>query len=379
MLNKKPQTTAMETELFEQPKIMRTILNSYIREDGQIDFDVPGDIERVVLVASGSSYHSAWFAAELFGRVAQMEARAMYSGEFLFRAEVPHSPGTLYVFITQSGETADTNQALARVSRGHEPTSGEPDGAGPFKANEQDARAKEYNLPTLAVTNKKDSTIWLAADYKINTIAGEEKSIAATKTFTSQMLCLALLALKYAANKGIDINNYLDELDTLPAALDSVLAIRDQIKETAAFLAKSDGIAVVADGISYAVAQEAALKIRETTYINSNPMILGEFMHGHVAVLNNKKIPLLYVETGDLSYTSIRNLNKITVDYAPNLVLIGNPNSQVRHKFNLNVPCESQLVKMFCTTVTAQLLALETALKLKRNVDAPAGLSKVVQ
>ncbi len=352
MFKKQPETTAMETELFEQPQVMRTILNTYITENGDINFDVPKGVNRIILVASGSSFHSAYFAAGLLGQIAHTEARAIYSSEFLLIPEIPHSSDTLYVFITQSGETSDTNQALLR--------------------------AKEYGLKTLAVTNKKESTIWNAADYKIGCLAGEEKSIAATKSFTSQMLCLALFALKYAAIKGVDIHEFLDQLETLPQMLDATAELRSLIKETAAFLAKSDGIAVTADGISYALAKETALKTRETSYLNTNAMILGEFMHGHMAVLSNKKIPLIYVESGELSYTAIKNLNKIDASYSPDLIIIGNSNSQVKTKFNLNIKCESPLVKAFCIIVIAQLLALEIALKLGRNVDEPQGLHKVV-
>jgi glucosamine--fructose-6-phosphate aminotransferase (isomerizing) len=346
MFKKPRETSAMELEIFEQPQILNGILNTYIRENGWIDLDVPKNIDKIVLVASGSSYHCARFAADLFGQLAHIEARAIYSSEFLLKSEIPRTADILYIFVTQSGETSDTNQALAR--------------------------AKEYKLQTLAITNKKDSTIWNAADYKINCQAGEEKSIAATKSFTAQMLCLTLLVLKYAALKGIDI----DEIDTMP--LEAVFEMRPQIKAAAEFLAKHESIVVSADGISYALAKEAALKIQETSYVNANAIILGEFMHGHLAVLNNKKVPLIYIETNDLSHKAIKNLNKITADYAPNLIVIGNPNSQVKTKFTLNVPCESPIAKVFCIAVIAQLLALEIALKLDRNVDKPKGLDKVV-
>ena len=342
----------MEKEAYEQPHTMRTILNTYIRENGWIDFEVPKGINQIVIVASGSSYHSAWFGADLLGSVAHLQARAIYSSEFLLQPEIAHSDDVLYVFITQSGETTDTNQAMARV--------------------------KEYGLKTLAVTNKKDSSIWKSADYKINLLAGEEKSVAATKTFTAQLLCMALLAFKYAAINDVDINPYLDQIETLPEKLNATLALRPEIKEAALFLAKSESIAVSAEGTSYAIAKETALKVRETSYINANAAILGEFMHGHVAVLNNKKIPLICVETGDLKHQAIKNLNKIFADYETNLVLIGNANPQVKTKFNLNISCESQIVKAFCVTVIAQLLALEIATKLGRNVDMPNGLVKVV-
>ncbi|MDR1167513.1 MAG: SIS domain-containing protein [Heliobacteriaceae bacterium] len=342
--------SAMEQEIFEQPEILNLILQTNIDDNGSVNLTVPENIEKVVLVASGSSYHCARFAADLFGQIAHIEARAIYSSEFLLKSEVPHSPDILYVFVTQSGETSDTNKALNR--------------------------AKEYGVQTLAVTNKKESTIWNAADYKIDCRAGEEKSIAATKSLTSQLLCLTLLVMKYAAVKGFDVSDITAGLRSLPDELEKVYELRTQIGKIAKFLSKFKSIVVTADGIFYALAKEAALKIQETSYINSNAIILGEFMHGHAAVLNSGNIPLIYV--GDLNYTAIKNLNKIAADYNPCLVVLGGPNEKVKAKFEININCENDIVKAFCIVVTEQLLALEIANKLRRNVDKPKGLDKVV-
>ncbi len=347
----KTEKSAMESEIYEQPEILNSLLHAHIDKNGAINLDVPEDIKKIVLVASGSSYHCARWAADLFGKIARIEARAMYSSEFLLKSEIPHSSDILYIFVTQSGETSDTNQALNR--------------------------AKEYSLRSLAVTNKKESTIWNAADYKIDCQAGEEKSIAATKSLTAQMLALALVVLKYAQIKGTDTSHIVKALETLPEALNNVCL--EEVKKAAKFLSKFKSIVVAADGISYALAKEVALKIKETSYINANAIILGEFMHGHVAVLNNKKIPLIYVEQSDLSYTAIKNLNKIGKDYNPPLVVIGNTNNQVKTDFVLNINCESEIVKAFCVVVTEQLLALEIAKCLRRNVDKPKGLAKVVK
>ena len=143
-------------------------------------------------------------------------------------------------------------------------------------------------------------------------------------------------------------------------------------------LSKYKNIIVCADGISYALAKEAALKIKETSYINVTSSILGEFMHGHVAVLNNKAV-LIYILADDLTYTATKNLNKIKDDYNPPICIIGNKNVKIKSTFNVNIDCESAMVKYFCDVVIIQLLALEIALKLHRNVDKPHGLNKVVK
>lgn len=352
MLFKENQKSSMEQEIFEQASVLENLLKTHVNDNNYILFDIPTDIAKIVMVASGSSYHCARFAADLFGNIAGMEARAIYSSEFLLKSAVPHDSDILYVFITQSGETSDTNSALKK--------------------------AKEFGMRTLCITNKKGSTIWEASDYKIDCCAGEEKSIAATKSLTTQMLCCTLLVLKYAAHKGIDILPYLEELKSLAKNVEKTYSLHADIKNVAKFLSKFKNVVVTADGISYAIAKEASLKIKETSYINVYSNILGEFMHGHVAILNNKPA-LIHISVNELSYTAIKNLDKIEEDYAPPLCIIGCSNDKISPKFNINIDCESEIVKSFCIVVIAQLLALEIAKSLRRNVDKPHGLNKVVK
>ena len=347
----KKEKTFMEREIFAQPKILSDILEGYV-EGENIKLDIPTDIEKVVLVASGSSFNCARYCADLFDKIANIEASAVYSSEFLLKTIIPHSDKMLYIFITQSGETSDTNKALMK--------------------------AKEYNLKTLCITNAENSSIWKLSDYKINCRAGQEKSIAATKSLTAQMLCTTLLVLKYAQIKGIDVSYYLKDLKTLPLAINSTLALRNNIHKHAKILQAYKNIIVSADGMAYALARESALKIKETTYRNVNSYILGEFMHGHVAIMNEKSA-MIYIATSDLSYTSTKNLNKIKKDYKPFIFLIGNSNDKINVNVNINVNIESWLVKSFAIVVISQLFALEMALKMGHNVDKPKGLEKVVQ
>lgn len=352
MFFKSKEKSSMEQEIFEQAEVLGNLLRTHVNDNNYILFDIPADIQKIVIVASGSSYHCARYAADLFGNIAGIEARAIYSSEFLLKSAVPHENDILYVFITQSGETSDTNSALKK--------------------------AKELGMRTLCITNKKGSSIWEASDFKIDCCAGEEKSIAATKSLTTQMLCCTLLVLKYAAHRGMDISNYIKELKTLPEFIEKTYLLHDGIKEMAKSLAKFKNIVVTADGISYAIAKEASLKIKETSYINVYSNILGEFMHGHVAILNNKPA-MIHISINELSYTAIKNLNKIEDDYNPPLCIIGCSNEKINTDFNINIDCESDIVKSFCIVVVVQLLALEIAQCLGRNVDKPHGLDKVVK
>ena len=348
----KKVSSSMESEIFEQPKILDCILKNYVAPDGYIILNTPSKVDKIVLVASGSSYHCARLAAEIFGEVAEIEARAIYSSEFLIKKIVPHDKNVLYIFITQSGETTDTLSALNK--------------------------AKQLEMKTMCITNKENSTAWLTADYRINCHAGEEKSIASTKALTAQMLCLYLLALKFAKTKGLDVSERFNQLKKLPTIIEETLALTDKIRPFARFLSKYKNLIIAADGVSYALAKEACLKIKETSYINVMSHILGEFMHGHLAVLNNKNTVLVYVSSEELSYSTIKNLEKIKRDYNPPICIIGTSSERINSTFNVDLEVEDTILKMFSNVVISQILALYIAEKLNRNVDKPKGLKKIV-
>jgi glucosamine--fructose-6-phosphate aminotransferase (isomerizing) len=351
----KKEKSYMEKEIIEQTKIIPYILMKYIDpETGEIKIDLPQNIRKIVLVASGSSYHCARFAVDLVERISKIESRAIYSSEFLLKNVIPHDEDTLYIFITQSGETSDTLKSLERVK-------------------------KETNLPTLCITNNEESTIWNRCDYKVACHAGIEHGIAATKSFTSQMLCLILISLKLIENVEPEslTKTYKDSLFHLPAILEKAIAKRELIRKFARYLSRENVIIMTADGISYSLAKEGALKVKETSYKNISAAILGEFMHGHVAVLNNKAT-LIFISVDKPSERSLNNLNKIKEDYNPKFAVIGVSSDKIRPDFHINVECENEIQQLFANVVILQLIALETALKLKRNVDNPKGLHKVV-
>lgn len=351
----KKTKTNMELEIAEQARIIPYILMKYINpESGEIKLNLPQNIKKIVIVASGSSYHCARFAVDLVEKISKIETRAIYSSEFLLKNLIPHDENTLYIFITQSGETSDTLKSVERVKT-------------------------ETNLPTLCITNCVDSTIWRVCDYQAACYAGEETGIAATKSFTSQMLCLILISLKLIENTGEETvtRDYKQSLFHLSAIIEKALAKRREIKKFASHLACENTVIITADGISYSLAKEAALKIKETSYKNISAAILGEFMHGHVAVLNNKST-LIYISVDKISERSINNLKNIKSDYSPYIAIIGPADERFIPNCHINIDCENEIQQLFANVVILQLLALETALKLKRNVDSPKGLHKVV-
>lgn len=347
--------TNMELEILEQIKIVPDILSKYINsKTNEINLNLPSNIKKIVIVASGSSYHCARFAVDLVEKISKIETRAIYSSEFLLKNLIPKDENSLYIFITQSGETSDTLKSLERIK-------------------------KETNLPTLCITNVENSTIWNACDYKIACYAGVENGIAATKSFTSQMLCLILISLKLIENldSEISIKTLKNSLNNLPQIIEKSLNKRKEIKKLAKYLAKENVIVLTADGISYSLAKEGALKIKETSYKNISAAILGEFMHGHVAILNNKAT-LIFISVDKISERSINNLNKIKKNYNPTIIIIGNSDPRIKSNYHINVECDNEIQQLFANVIILQQLALEIATKLKRNVDNPKGLHKVV-
>ena len=348
--------TAMETEIYEQPDVLKGILEKESIEK----ISIPEDVTKIVLVASGSSYHCARFSGDLLGEIAGIEARAIYSSEFLLKKIIPHDKGTLYVFITQSGETTDTINALRRVNEGFE-----------------DENKKKYYLNTLCITNNEDSTIWRESKYHVNCYAGVERSIAATKSFTAQMLCVLTVALKIAKNKGYEIDNYIKSLKNLPDVIRETFHLREKVHQLAGLLAKQRVVVILSEGISYAIAKEGALKIKETSYMNINAALIGEFMHGHLAVLN-RHASVIYLSVDGISENARDNLDKIKKEYNPSIYIIGKHNNKYISNFNINIDCENEILQMFSNAVICQMLALEIATKLHRNIDKPKGLHKVV-
>ena len=311
--------TNMELEILEQTKIIPIILNNYIDIcNEEININLPENINKIVIVASGSSYHCARFAVDLVEKISKIETRAIYSSEFLLKNLIPHDDNTLYIFITQSGETSDTLKSVERVK-------------------------KETNLPTLCITNVENSRIWNACGYQVACHAGVENGIAATKSFTSQMLCLILISLKLITENEDVVKNLKKSLFNLPQIIEKALSKRDEIKKLAKHLAKENIIVITADGISYSLAKEGALKIKETSYKNISAAILGEFMHGHVAVLNNKST-LIFISVDKISERSIENLNKIKSDYKPKIVIIGNGDERINPDFHINIGCDNYLL-----------------------------------
>lgn len=347
----KSNQTNMEKEIYEQPETVNKLLKKYLDKNGIVNIDLPENIKKVALIASGSSYHSATIAASYLRDNVHCYAQSYYASEFSLLDNVDVDNQTLYVFISQSGETADTNRSLDLV------------------------RVKTDK--TLAITNTKNSTLYNNAKYKILLYAGVEKSIASTKAMCAQLFCLFLIAVKIMQQREIPVNSLLDELYSIPTIIKKTYEHREKIKEFSKKLSQYDNAAVLASGMFYPLSKEGALKIKETSYINTTAYPTGEFLHGHIAILNKKCAVISLVNNFNVDFT-VRVLEKIRSEYtADSLVISAFPLKQKENTICVNTYKDVEF--LFATLIVFQFLAFETALLLGRNIDAPSGLTKVVK
>ncbi len=345
----------MESEINEQPSIIENLSKKYITPEKYILINLPLNINKVVLIASGSSYHCAYLAAEFLKEEAKCDAECIYSSEFSQNSMHNFDKETLYILISQSGETSDTLEALKYITK--------------------------HTDKTLCVTNNEDSTLWQLSNYKVLTEAGKEHSIASTKAMSAQLFCLYLIALKIIYAKNKDIQSEINYINNLPTFLQNILDDTSTIKKAAKKLAKYNSLSILGSRAFYALAKEGALKIKETSYINTTAYPQGEFMHGHVAILNQKSALISLVDN-DTENLCIRNLAKIKEDYKPFVLAIANKGTSEKLESvsnqSLRLESETKVFSIFGTLLILQLLALEIAKELKRNIDRPTGLKKVV-
>ena len=355
----------MFAEICAQTGVFGHLVRKYIN-GAKILMDFPLNFSEIKFVASGSSYNCARLGQKFFENVAKIKASFEYSSEFNSNPEKPIDSDVLYFFISQSGKTHDTKCALDLV--------------------------KSKGGHTFALVNNNDSYIYNTCEFKMDIEAGLEKSIAATKSFTGGVLCLWLIALYIAQNKGFDVSQHLFLLKNIETDIDFVIENIKNIDEAANLLSGLKAFPVVGYGYNYVIAKEGALKIKETSYIDVNAYPTGEFLHGHTAILNENSV-ILEVFTSSMGGFEVKTLDKIKKDYSPKIVAITDIEPDCEKLSNcgeglkpykdafLTVQFkrfDDEILRILALIVVLQLLALNIAQKLGRNVDKPIGLNKVV-
>ncbi len=342
----------MQKEIFEQPAVVKRLFERCINSDDTVMLNIPLNINNVVISASGSSYNCAAIAAPLFRELLCIPCEYEYSSEFILQKNYFVTPQTLFIFISQSGETSDTLQAIKKI--------------------------KELGGKTLCITNSENSTLWNLSDYRILSDAGEEKSIASTKALCAQLFCLLLIILKIKFSTAGSIESEILALKRLPLYLERIIGDFDRFKIAAEMISKYRDIVILGNKTYYPVAKEGALKIKETSYLNVMAYPFGEFMHGHVAVLNEKAIVIAIIDEEN-AMSAKRNLEKIRRDYNPKIICISSVKDIDSGDFNIYIKTSKKIKAIFGSLIVLQLIACEIAKILKKNPDRPKGLTKVVR
>ena len=358
----------MHKEIFETPKIFTdTFLGRIKREPPGIVFeelDLDADeIRRLLIIACGTSYHAGLIGRHYFEEIAGLPAQVEYASEFRYRQSVL-LPGDLAIFISQSGETADTLSALKEV------------------------RAR--GIRTLAICNVMDSSIARAADQVIYTRAGLEIGVASTKAFIAQVEVLLLLALYLATQPSRNqlslltpekLSHFIEQIYRLPAILERQLTEEEEtVKQLATRFVHAHDFIYMGRGINYPVALEGALKLKEISYIHAEGYPAGEMKHGPIALID-EQVPVMALATrGSQLKKIISNLMEAKSRGGIIVGLISRGDTETRALLDHAIEVEDvdEYFQPFVNTVPLQLFAYYVADLKGTDVDQPRNLAKSV-
>lgn len=349
----------MLKEIHEQPRAIRETIAGRISEiDGDVRLSLGiseeeiMSLERVTIIACGTSYHAGMLARNLFVRAAGLPVDVEVASEFL---NLQLRPRTLLVGITQSGETADTLLALKK--------------------------AKTCGGRSLAITNVVGSTVTELVDGTIFTRCGPEIGVAATKTFTSQMVAVILLAIRLGRARGHltpdQARKMLIELTKLPGLVQRVLEKREEIRKIAEMFAGAGCYFFIGRDYLYPISLEGALKMKEIAYIPSEGYAGGELKHGPLALITEKTPVVALATCGKKIQSNIKEVRARGAEVIA-LATEGDPDiAKVASKV-IELPETRPIYSAVLCTVALQLLAYYTANKLGLPIDKPRNLAKCV-
>ena len=353
----------MLKEIFDQPDAINQALRGRVSEIKQT-INFPEEVEKLLtngadsihIVACGTSYYAGLAGKYIIEQTCRIPVIVETASEYRFFST--RNKSSLVIAITQSGETSDTLAALRE--------------------------AKNSGCKTLAITNVIGSTATRITDGYILTQSGPEIGVAATKTFTSQIIILLLTALKIASIKNTlgsnDIYDYILRLKKLPREVRQILDNSDEIKRIAKQIKDSKSIFFIGRGINYPLSLEGALKLKEISYIHAEGFAAGELKHGPFALLT-KDTPVVAIATNDPTYNKIlANISEIKAR-GPQVIAIADEHDVEIEKhadFVLRFPSNSTLLSCVPITVILQLLAYHVANLRNCSIDKPRNLAKSV-
>ncbi len=343
----------MLKEIHEQPRVVRETLGEHILRLQPVPdlTELSGGAGGVLMLASGTSYHAALVGRYITEELTGIPVRAESACEFNYR-QTPIGAGA--IGITQSGETADTIQALRKV--------------------------KQFGGKLAVITNVVGSSASRMADQVFYTRAGPEISVASTKAFIAQLVVLYCMALSNPQVSPKRQEYLLAGLRQLPGKIEQVLRIEDNIKECAEYLSGYDNVFFVARGINLPIALEGALKLKEISYIHAEGYSAGELKHGPFALLG-PGTPVVAIVAQDNTFNAMMsNLKEVKARKSPVIAVVqeGDIDSEEMADWIIPVPQVDPIFSPFVNTVVMQLLAYYAARRRGCPIDFPRNLAKSV-
>jgi glucosamine--fructose-6-phosphate aminotransferase (isomerizing) len=352
----------MAKEIAEQPAVIGHAINAYLGPNGQItlpggDIDFTA-IDRLTMVACGTAYYACLTAKYWFEQLARIPVDVDVASEFRYR-EPPIPARTAALFVSQSGETADTLAAL-RYCQG--------------KASQ-----------ILSVVNVPESSIARESDLALPIHAGVEIGVASTKAFTCQLTVLLLLALKAAQDRGAldpeTVTDHLSALRGLPAIINTALETGPAIQGAALRLAEARDVLFLGRGLMYPMAMEGALKLKEISYLHAEAYASGELKHGPIALVD-KKVPVVVMAPHDALFDkTVSNMQEVMARKGKVIMVSDRKGlDEAGHGTfaSIEMPRVQDILTPILYAIPAQLLAYHTAVAKGTDVDQPRNLAKSV-
>jgi glucosamine--fructose-6-phosphate aminotransferase (isomerizing) len=353
----------MAKEIHEQPEVVGHTLARYVDMASErvmlpkLPFDFK-DIQRISIVACGTASYAGYVAKYWFERLGRVPVETDVASEFRYR-EAPLRKGDLAIFISQSGETADTLAALRY--------------------------AKASGVHTLSVVNVATSTIARESETVLQTLAGPEIGVASTKAFTCQLMVLASIAIAAGKARGelsdADEAKLVHGLVEIPRLMAQALTIEPQIEKLARELSKSKDVLYLGRGTSYPLALEGALKLKEISYIHAEGYAAGELKHGPIALID-ENMPVVVIAPYDRVFEkTVSNMQEVAAR-GGNIILMtdakGAAEATIESLVTIILPDMAATFTPMVYAIPVQLLAYHTAVVMGTDVDQPRNLAKSV-
>lgn len=355
----------MLKEINEQPKIVQDVLSRRMKED-ETEINLEGinlkkedldNIDRIYIVACGTAYHAGLVGKNLIEKIARIPVVADVASEFRYKAPILDER-TLLIVVSQSGETADTLEAL-RI-------------------------AKRNKARVLAIVNAVGSSIAREADDVFYILAGPEISVASTKAFTAQVVAMELICLHIAMETGKmtkeEFAAVRDELYALPGRLAEVIQKCDTESKLAQKYIESKNVFYIGRGLDYLVSMEGSLKLKEIAYLHSEAYAAGELKHGPIAMIEDSTLVIAMLTQEELFEKTLSNIKEVKARGAKVIAIALKGNDSFKSEVDdvIYVPRSGWMTAPIIANVTTQLFAYYVAKTLGTDIDQPRNLAKSV-